>query len=335
MKITVLPKGRDLSVDIFRGLAVVMVVLGHANRGAIERGSAAGEALRLLDWVLYAVHMPAFFYMAGYFTHRSLRHARRSAYLRSRIPNVVAPYVIWSVLFCLIGLAMGLVTRINHPIPISRLAEIAWNPIHVLWFLYVLLIMQLILAAARNHVVALLVAVLVADAAVSLSGSASQMGILGRLAIHSPFFFMGALLSDRGLAPIGGIGRPGLLAAGSAALFLLGVAICRRAGVAEPVQFGTIPLTALGVFALAAAGRAVDRVLPAAGAVLARVGQASLAIYLLHIPVLAIVPRALRAVGLDDDAVRIAAGTVVGVGGSYLVFVLLTHVKLARPLGLR
>jgi len=113
---------RNVSTDVLRGLAIVLVVFGHACRGVIEKaGGASVDGLSNLDFALYTTHMPAFFVIAGYYTERSLRSRSAPAYLATRFWDVVYPYVLWSILYWIIHLIMGRFTHINHPITVAYL----------------------------------------------------------------------------------------------------------------------------------------------------------------------------------------------------------------------
>ena len=50
--------GRDASMDVVKGIGIILVVIGHANRST------------LLGKMIYGFHMPLFFIIAGMFYNK-------------------------------------------------------------------------------------------------------------------------------------------------------------------------------------------------------------------------------------------------------------------------
>lgn len=331
-----LMKTRDNSVDILRGFAIVLVVLGHVIRGLLDGSAETNAGLKLADWIIYSVHMPVFFYLAGYFTQVSLDRATRREYLRSRASNVLYPYLIWSVIYFVAGAIMSHVTHLNHPITPGDLTRIGWDPITVLWFLYALLVMQVVAALTARWPTALLAGALVLDVVFSIAGWLDTTGVAGRVVAHAPFFFLGFVMAQRRRSVLPGVRDPLAIAAVLAVAFGVAVVAGCLAGVDAPIQAGTIPIALAGGAALALLSVAIARRgrSPAAR-MLEQLGRASLGIYLLHVLVLATVPRLLRASHLETVPLTLVLGTVIGTGGSYLAFKLLERARLAPYLKLR
>lgn len=81
VKMTSVHAGRDISVDIIRGIAIILVVLGHANRGQMETMAIAPASLHFLDFIVYAVHVPVFFLVSGYFSFVYLSKRKNKYFL--------------------------------------------------------------------------------------------------------------------------------------------------------------------------------------------------------------------------------------------------------------
>lgn len=329
--------GRDISVDIIRGIAIILVVLGHANRGQMETMAIAPASLQFLDFVVYAVHMPVFFFVSGYFTFVSLSKRKESIFLRSRIPNIVWPYCLWSVIYCFVGHVMSSLTQVHHMVAWRQILLIGWQPISVLWFLYALFFMQIGAVLLWRRPVAILALSLVVDLAVAFVPSGMQPKIVVDIIVQAPFFYIGLLLAERGLPALPTVRQAGLWGTGILAVYG-GLAYAMfEAHVGRPVQFVMLPVAFLGLLGLAFLSRAILRMhsLSFIASGLARLGQASLAIYLLHILVLALVPRMLHQMHVNTAAPALICGTLVGVAGSYALYLGLEKIRIARFFALR
>ena len=85
-------------VDTARGIGIILVVYGHALRGHMVSG-AYDPAWRadMQDDVIYAFHMPLFFFLAGLFAQRSLAQGV-TAFVRDKAVTLAYPYFLWSVI---------------------------------------------------------------------------------------------------------------------------------------------------------------------------------------------------------------------------------------------
>jgi len=325
---------RNVSTDVLRGLAIVLVVFGHACRGVIEKaGGARVDGLSNLDFALYTTHMPAFFVIAGYYTERSLRSRSAPAYLASRFWDVVYPYVLWSILYWIIHLVMGRFTHINRPLAIGDVLNIWRDPIHVLWFLYALMAIQVVAIGLRRRPVLFLAGSFAVLAAMTFSPYRPAAEIVAVIVRFCPFFAVGYWLASRKaplIAPA--LGSPLVLTL-LTGLFALGCWLARRWEIEAPVGLYTLPLSALGIALLMGLAQAISAFRPVARH-LAWIGVSSMAIYLLHVVVLALAPRVLATLGLASAPTLIAVGTLVGVYGSLAAFEILKRLRLAGLLGL-
>lgn len=328
-----LSESRNSVVDIVKGIAIILVVLGHAVRGALEEHYYSGETLKFIDWMIYSFHMPVFFYLGGYFTHVSLSRHSGVRFIRDRCTGILWPYILWSLMYFIVSQFMINFTKINNPVDLESLLSIWWSPIHVLWFLYAFLILQILaLVGARAPALALGVAV-VADLAVSATHLQGHEEVYIAVVRHAPFFFIGYFFSARSRPVFPRISRLQVIFLTS--LFLVGVVYGYNLHFDPAVQAATLPLGLLGISMIAGLSAIIAEkksVLPNAFEAL---GRASMAIYLLHILVLAVVPRALRIMDADIALMRVIIGTFVGTVGSYIIYRVLAWARLAKPLGLR
>lgn len=83
-------EGRNVSIDVLKGVAAWLVVLGHFVAGKEEYH-------RLFNFI-YSFHMPLFMFLAGYTTVASHRHSVGNGnYLVRRFVNIMVPYLTWAV----------------------------------------------------------------------------------------------------------------------------------------------------------------------------------------------------------------------------------------------
>lgn len=93
-------KKRIVSVDLIKGLAIILVVVGHAL-GAVTTNTVVPvpDSITLVhDWI-YGFHMPAFFIVAGLFVERWSGRSVREAIGR-KLYRLGAPYFVWGGTVC-------------------------------------------------------------------------------------------------------------------------------------------------------------------------------------------------------------------------------------------
>jgi peptidoglycan/LPS O-acetylase OafA/YrhL len=139
---------RSLTIDASRGVAIILVVLGHSIMVAIDyyaRDSASLPRLLVnLDQVIYAFHMPLFVVLAGYVTWRPETKSTRQ-FLVGRFRRLMVPYLSW-----LLGRSLVLLA-ISHRLGVRGLAAALVNPWSGgLWFFYALFLCYVILAPLRR-----------------------------------------------------------------------------------------------------------------------------------------------------------------------------------------
>ena len=119
---------RDKNIDAARGIAIILVVMGHICTGIPG----------LVKWI-YSFHMPLFFLISGYL-QEGKEYGRFTSYLKKKAGALLYPYYIFAVLGTL-GTVMYVRNRevISQTI-ISRVFGITTesNAIGAIWFLMVL-----------------------------------------------------------------------------------------------------------------------------------------------------------------------------------------------------
>jgi fucose 4-O-acetylase-like acetyltransferase len=137
--------GRLRWPDVAKGVAILLVVIGHTLRGLVNSGVVApSAAVMYVDTWIYAFHMPVFFFVSGLFAARSVTRPARS-YVGNKLATLAYPYFLWSsITLLLMKLAGG---RTNNDLSAQALWKLPVEPIMQYWFLYCLLIIFLLYLA--------------------------------------------------------------------------------------------------------------------------------------------------------------------------------------------
>lgn len=126
-------KKRDVSVDLMKGFAILLVLLGHRFMTNTIQGAHHPTCE-----IIYSFHMSFFFFISGYVNEISgqLKRKNASNFLRDKIRTILYPYLIWTLLGTIystynIGVG-GLIKEFVH--------RLNFYPEAVYWFLPLLFI---------------------------------------------------------------------------------------------------------------------------------------------------------------------------------------------------
>lgn len=112
-------------IDVFKGLVILLVVVGHLIQGTLEGG---GRQHPLYMWI-YLFHMPAFFFCSG-FLNKWIENTKSSyyKYFKGKITRILIPYLVWCVIMYIYS---------NRPLSLMDfIAYVTLHPSYGLWFLY-------------------------------------------------------------------------------------------------------------------------------------------------------------------------------------------------------
>lgn len=319
-------------VDLAKGLAIALVVFGHALRG-LERARQIDfdGAWGILDNVIYSFHMPMFFLVAGFLFFSALARPA-GVFLRSRITRLLWPLALWTWVF--FGVKMLAGSAVNTPLDESGgFPLFPLPPRDHFWFLWVLFLVSVAtyvlgrLAAKWRDGVKLWTALLAAD--IILIGVAPPPpGVsvwFPGFSFYLGFFLLGLILSR---LPLPRVSRSGMLAA--FVLFVLGCVLA--AIVPYGIKLEGFVLGVLICLSLCFLLRGMRSGGLGHRALLA-LGRASMAVYLTHTILGAPVRIALMRLGVHEVAVILLAVTLVGLLVPPLLDRLARRAGLARYLG--
>ncbi|CAN7758106.1 acyltransferase [Caballeronia sp. LjRoot29] len=153
---------RNTFFDCTRGLGICLVVFGHVQRGLSDAHLLpTNYPFEQIDFTLYTFHMPLFFLLAGLYVWPALEKGRMP-FIRSKFMAIVVPYFVWSIIQGGVQVAMSHST--NHPLSLSDWPMLFYAPLGQFWFLYALMIWQLVAFACGRRGPALMVIAIAAFA---------------------------------------------------------------------------------------------------------------------------------------------------------------------------
>lgn len=296
-------------LDYAKGLGIILVVVGHANQ-AIGRtpGFVWSDGLRALDAVIYSFHMPMFFMLAGYAAGLG-RGQDIHRFTRGTFWGVLLPYLVWSLLWISLKASMPGVT--NHVIGWDAIARIPIEPIEHMWFLYHLLLIRVFwfaadrIASAAVHCAVLAIALV---AAIALRQAPDANAIIAFFLENLAMYGIGMRLLPRLLELISDVdASPDLVALLTAAWVVVAVV-----PVILEVPISVLPAAMLGSAMVIGASRMLPDPTTLPLRALAACGEASLAIYLMHLIFMAGARAALAAAGVLDEQTLLASGIFAG-----------------------
>ncbi len=315
---------RDDSLDIAKGVGIILVVLGHCMDGLVA--SSFFPATRLwpnqLIFVIYCFHMPLFFLISGHLASGKHRPPRET--IGRLIPTIVYPYFLWSILQGLVQVFLTKYTT-SH-VPISSLYKILWIPIIPYWFLYALFFCHVGYLLTRKLPLALqlLIAVSVSLAPLPFIDQISQLHLQVVLGIVRGFLYF-----TLGVVTVRLVRRFGPATAWTATvmfpLLIVGYRWLVPMGTVSAIAI--VPLAVAGIVVTLAWSRqlaeAHSLILRQMAGALGFLGRYSMSIYVMHIFFTAGVRIALNRLGTRES-----------VAGTVLEMVLATVLGVVLPLAI-
>lgn len=317
---TAAPSARVLWVDLARGLGILLVVLGHVNRGLYDgQLHSSSNLYQALDDALYLFHMPLFFMLSGLFMTQSVRKVGVGAFVISRIRTLAYPAVLWTWLLGLAHLAVG--PAANHPLTPDDFPLIPLPPYSLYWFLWALLLNQVALAPLVTHIdfrnpihglglVALSFGCWVGSDVVE---HIEPFGWIAKALFHLPFILAGAAF--RQLSPrVSSLS--GMLVLAALLLTVLNSSTLITDPLLKPLG-GLLAASALMIATRAYAHS--EAMPPALLRSIASLGRESMTIYLSHVLFTAATRALLSQLDVDSLAIHLLAGLCFGLAASWLI----------------
>lgn len=178
------------SLDIAKGVAIILVVLFHTVRGYESAGLISGNfGMHVADNAAYAVNVQIFFLVAGYLVFPLTDNLRFQV---GRFFTLYYPYITWSVLSWAIAFALS--SAVSSPTDVDELLTIPFEPFQHYWFLMALMLSTAALYFTRTP------RALLIGSVVALLYSASGLD-WAEAGYAFPFMAVGAYLRIKQLDP--------------------------------------------------------------------------------------------------------------------------------------
>ncbi len=265
---------RATFLDVAKGVGISLVVFGHVLGGALARNwIAPPNGAELAYKFIYTFHMPFFFIVSGALAIDHIRRDPLDAFA-SRCGSIAWPYLLWSAIF--IAIQSYLAKFMLFPPTDMGTAASLWRILlgETSWFLWTLFICQvLLLAAAVVPVIALLCVSLLA----ALVADRYDLGAVRNVVHFMPYLALGAMVGSRIKTPLVSWRAASVVCAMVIfGLIYTNIAIGLARGQLIDLLCGIAGSTALLLLAYAFASG------PVTTHALSKIGEASLAIFLLH-----------------------------------------------------
>ncbi|MRG48656.1 acyltransferase family protein [Chitinophaga sp. SYP-B3965] len=103
------PKKRDLFPDIIKGIAIILVVIGHSIQYGSGEHYFQSESFfqNPLFKIIYSFHMPLFMLISGYFFYFSCNKYSFREGVISRFTKVLLPVIVWAALYFIIKMLLN------------------------------------------------------------------------------------------------------------------------------------------------------------------------------------------------------------------------------------
>lgn len=153
-------------VDLAKGIAILLVVFGHALQGTINSNGLTlfGDysSITVIYKIIYGFHMPLFFFLSALFTG-FLKRSAKSVILQ-KTKRLLVPYFIWSLVVAFFmqiaskytNSGLGIIDFLISPIvPFSEY----WF-LYVLFFMFVFYLLMRIFFHSKTRKIVLIISVL-------------------------------------------------------------------------------------------------------------------------------------------------------------------------------
>lgn len=185
-------------VDKVKGLAILLVVLGHTFRGYTSAGmyTNLNGFWNYMDFTIYSFHMALFFIISGYTYYKFNNINNLSDYtnlIKKKLCNLMIPYFIFSSLQLIIKIIMG--GDVNSKVTFKDLLLLPIYPEGQFWFIYALflifIVVPLLHYKIKNYEVNLIILLLLK---VIASAYDINIFILNAIMSWSLYFYIGIVL---------------------------------------------------------------------------------------------------------------------------------------------
>ena len=187
-------KQRYREIDIAKGIAIILVVLGHCvidTNGKVPLGIPSITAQ-----VIYSIHLSLFFFLSGLLSNKIIEHKKiNGKYILKRFKRLIIPYFVCGLVFVVMQIAQSKMIGEHYSFSSLWKIVIGINPYYNLWFLFVLFILSLIgaLIARKNTILIIVIVSLVLSivAGMYVVEGSNILNIPLKILKYSFFYYLG------------------------------------------------------------------------------------------------------------------------------------------------
>lgn len=121
---------RNLLIDKYKGLAIILVVWGHCMQFCTKNDVLNNKIVEMI----YTFHMPFFMAISGYLYYFSINKRNLKDLIKARIKQLLIPFLIWSFLYLLVFR-----WQVSHNL-VEWIKNYIYNLPFFFWFIWSLLI---------------------------------------------------------------------------------------------------------------------------------------------------------------------------------------------------
>jgi|GEM_PF-3344836 len=138
---------RDKSLDIARGLCIILVVVGHYIPESAPSWYVA------INKAIYAFHMPAFMFISGYVYLLSLKKDSYVTFLAKKFKRLLIPYFVVSTIVISLKILSQSHMYVQNPVGFEAYLRMFYLPEagYFLWFIFALWWMFVVIGLARTR----------------------------------------------------------------------------------------------------------------------------------------------------------------------------------------
>lgn len=340
---------RQTWIDVARAIALVLVVVGHTERGLVAAGVMPEAAAADFDRIVYSFHIPLFFMISGLLFARSIERRPFMSSWKSRMLRVAQPCLIWSV--ALLGLIVLAATQANTPVSaqdaLTGILLLPLQPVSIFWFLYTLLICMVVSGVAVEYMRLKPSTLLVLSGVIHLayllwfSDLQTGMGLqFVRFGEHQLYFASGFFLARSVLGNEAGLAASwrepraiGAFAVVTGTCFLAAACLLAELDLSYHSAIGTLAALSASAAILSGCHLAINVAGWAVPPAVLTISRETLAIFCMHVPFLAATRMVMIRLGIDDVSILLFAGTAMGLCGPLLALRLMDGFGLAAFAG--
>ncbi|WP_338347947.1 acyltransferase [Fructobacillus tropaeoli] len=121
-------------VDVAKAIGILLVVYGHVILGVHDAGVWGNTfSYRLQHSVIYATHMPLFFFLSGIFAVKWVQRVAKTA-IWQKAKTLLIPYFVWGIVQAVVMQVFSKST--NNGQGLGNAVQLPFMPYAQFWFLY-------------------------------------------------------------------------------------------------------------------------------------------------------------------------------------------------------